>query len=321
MHTKLNRTRLAGTAIAAVLALTTTPAFAQETDPLAPATDEASAPVETAMPRPETSAEPATASDPLAPETAEDAAPAAAAVTTAVASERRAATRTPARSAPRTVAAPAASASAANAVPAPTAQEAAPLAATDPALIAPPIAAEPEPMPVEEPAQALALDDDALPIAAGAGLGLLLLGGAAAGLRRRRRKHEFVREPVSEPAFARPVRVEPVAHRPAPSPAREMAPKPFMAAPAAGTAGLSHVERAKRGPTPENPFLSLKKRLKRAAFFEQRDRAVAAGRAKAVDPMAGLPDRLVKAMAPRPAPTANSSHPTIRYGGFTYQPA
>lgn len=321
MHTKLNGTRLAGTAIAAVLALTATPVLAQDADPLAPATEEPAAPVESSTPPAETSAadQAAATSDPLAPDAAE-AAPAAAASTAAATSARRTTARNTARTAPRTVAPAAASEPALS-----PAEEVAPRAATDPALIAPPLAAEPEPMPVEQPAQTPALDDDAIPIAAGAGLGLLLLGGAAAGLRRRRRRnavaYDSVREPVNEPAFARPVRSEPVAHRPAPSPAREMAPKPFMAAPPAGAAGMSHVERAKHGPTPENPFLSLKKRLKRAAFFEQRDRAVAAGKARPVDPTAGLPDRLVRAMAPRKAPTANSSHPTIRYGGFSYQPA
>lgn len=316
MQTKLNRARLAGTAIAAALAVTATPALAQDADPLAPATEETAAPVETATPvETSTADEPVAADDPLAPD-AQEAAPAAAA-TTAATTQRRATARSAARPVQRATA-PAAATEAVT----PPVDETASLAATDPALIAPPIAAEPEPMPTDQPAQLLALDDDALPIAAGAGLGLLLLGGAAAGLRRRRRKQEVVREPVSEPAFARrPVHDAPVAHRPAPSPAREMDTKPFMAAPAAGAAGLSHVERAKRGPTPENPFLSLKKRLKRAAFFEQRDRAVAAGKAKPVNPTAGLPDRLVKAMAPRPAPTANAGHPTIRYGGFTYQPA
>lgn len=52
----------------------------------------------------------------------------------------------------------------------------------------------------------------------------------------------------------------------------------------------SHVDRAMRGPTPDNPSLSLKKRLKRAAFFDQRDREVAEGKADPVDPEAGLPE-------------------------------
>jgi hypothetical protein len=56
----------------------------------------------------------------------------------------------------------------------------------------------------------------------------------------------------------------------------------------------SHVDRAMLGPTPDNPSLSLKKRLKRAAFFDQRDREVAAGEAKPVDPDAGLPEQMVE---------------------------
>ena len=51
----------------------------------------------------------------------------------------------------------------------------------------------------------------------------------------------------------------------------------------------SHVDRARRGPTPDNPSLSLKKRLKRAAFFDQRDRLAAEGKAVPVDAAAGLP--------------------------------
>ena len=54
----------------------------------------------------------------------------------------------------------------------------------------------------------------------------------------------------------------------------------------------SHVERARRGPTPDNPSLSLKKRLKRAAFFDQRERLAAEGKAAPVDSDAGLPEAL-----------------------------
>ena len=56
----------------------------------------------------------------------------------------------------------------------------------------------------------------------------------------------------------------------------------------------THVERAMRGPTPDNPSLSLKKRLKRAAFFDQREREVAAGEAEPVDPDAGLPEAMIE---------------------------
>ena len=47
-----------------------------------------------------------------------------------------------------------------------------------------------------------------------------------------------------------------------------------------------------RGPTPDNPSASLRKRLKRAAFFDKRDREVAAGVAKPVDTDAGLPENM-----------------------------
>lgn len=54
----------------------------------------------------------------------------------------------------------------------------------------------------------------------------------------------------------------------------------------------SHVDRAMRGPTPDNPSLSLKKRLKRAAFFDKRDREVAEGQAEPIDADAGLPEAI-----------------------------
>ena len=56
----------------------------------------------------------------------------------------------------------------------------------------------------------------------------------------------------------------------------------------------SHVDRAMRGPTSDNPSLSLKKRLKRAAFFDQREREVAAGEASPVDLDAGLPEAITE---------------------------
>ena len=54
----------------------------------------------------------------------------------------------------------------------------------------------------------------------------------------------------------------------------------------------SWVQRAYRGPTPDNPSLSLKARLKRAAFFERREREAAAGEAARVDADAGLPEAI-----------------------------
>jgi hypothetical protein len=56
--------------------------------------------------------------------------------------------------------------------------------------------------------------------------------------------------------------------------------------------GETWVERAYRGPSADNPSASLRKRLKRAAFFDKRDREVAAGMAKPVEADAGLPENV-----------------------------
>ena len=58
--------------------------------------------------------------------------------------------------------------------------------------------------------------------------------------------------------------------------------------------GESWVERAYRGPSPANPSVSLRNRLRRAAFFDQREREVAAGTAKPIEADAGLPDAMVE---------------------------
>ena len=58
--------------------------------------------------------------------------------------------------------------------------------------------------------------------------------------------------------------------------------------------GETWVERAYRGPTPDNPSLSLRKRLKRAAFFDKREREAAQGKAEPVEADAGLPDNVAE---------------------------
>jgi len=58
--------------------------------------------------------------------------------------------------------------------------------------------------------------------------------------------------------------------------------------------GETWVERAYRGPSPANPSVSLKARLHRAAFFDKREREVAAGKAEPIEPDAGLPDAMVE---------------------------
>lgn len=162
------------------------------------------------------------------------------------------------------------------------------------------------------------VDEDALMLGGGA-LALLALGGTAVAMRRRRRRHDedmmaedyaveedVVREPIAEPV---PVAVTP-RHDPAESWTPAMAPAPLVhaSAPAmhAGTgrrSGETWVERAHRGPTPDNPSLSLRKRLKRAAFFDARERQVAEGRAEPVATDAGLPDNVTT-----PAPAREREH-------------
>jgi hypothetical protein len=61
--------------------------------------------------------------------------------------------------------------------------------------------------------------------------------------------------------------------------------------------GETWIERAYRGPSPSNPSVSLKARLKRAAFFDKRERDAAAGLAEPVDPSAGLPDSMLEEQA------------------------
>jgi hypothetical protein len=156
----------------------------------------------------------------------------------------------------------------------------------------------------------------------GAGaLALVALAAAALALRRRRRlrleeeeaEYDYAEPMTNDPIFDQ----QPAAVASEPEPLRQQAPRhdpifeeqpaivaPPMSALAAAnmrpreTAGgdcdelESWTERAKCGPTADNPSQSLKKRLKRAAFFEQREREVAAGEAAPVDADAGLPEAM-----------------------------
>jgi hypothetical protein len=150
--------------------------------------------------------------------------------------------------------------------------------------------------------------DDTLPIAAGGVLALLILGGGAAALARRRRENE---EWVEEGSMAYEP-AEATAAETAAEPAVVHEEQPPIVAPSAfswGNAensgetspsadavdqeerrpGETWVERAYRGPSPSNPSVSLKTRLRRAAFFDKRERDAAAGLAEPLDPTAGLP--------------------------------
>jgi len=137
-----------------------------------------------------------------------------------------------------------------------------------------------------------------LQIAGAVGLGLLTLIGAGVVLRRRklRRDEEFAAADEVEPEYEAPARADPLfAEQPSAPKAAEPAPvatlfEPALAGPCADAAPGSHVEAACEGPTKDNPSLSIKKRIKRAQFFDQREFLVAAGEAAPVASDAGLPD-------------------------------
>ena len=268
---------MAMTAIAAVIALSSTPSLAQDASVPEPVID--STPV-------------TTTSDPLAPEpvttTVDTPAPEATAETTAkkpsvakAAPVRRSASATRSSGNRTASSAPAA----------PATPVAAP-AADAPAEIPVPIAAEAPPIaePVAPPAAEVApvaqndAIEDALPIAGAAGLGLLALAGFGLAARRRRRRREDEEfeatqwalahaEPEPEPQPAA-VAAEPAFVRPAASPDPALADSPVTALPAGFDISKfgRHVQAAYRGPTPDNPSLSLKNRLRRASFFDQQER-------------------------------------------------
>ena len=305
--TLLNRSGLA--AIAAATALLSTPVLAQDAGPVAadPAPIVADAPVPDAP-----AATPEVVSDPLAPATTTT-------TTTTRTTRTTRPTRATAAPAPRSVRAPApvarpvTAAPVVSAAPAALVEEVAP--PFDPAMVAPlpePVAAAPV---VTADSTSI---EDVLPIAGAAGLGLLALAGAGMAMRRRRRDEDEVveetwHEPVMDRAASEPVMVtEPV-----------VAASAFVwgNAPRETAPSMSRIEAERRGPTPDNPSLSLKKRLQRAAFFDQRERAVKAGKALPMSPMAGLPDALAKPAVTRTQPVRRPVHSSGMSFGRTFQPA
>lgn len=308
------------TAIAAALALSSTPVLAQETG-TQPADPVTLSPPPPAAP---TDSIPTVDVPPIAVPDTSVAAPdsttattADAAIAPAPAPAAKAATRAaPARSShvskpAATAAAPAAAVAAAPSSPA---LDAAPPAAPATDTLA---TVNPAPPPAPAPTDSNpALGEE---VAGGGLLALLILGAAGFTLARRRRdrvvEEQEVYEPdrADEPAFA--PAAEPIAAAPAveesqpilmPStasafswgnaPAREPA-REAEAMTLPNGFDLSkfgpHVRAAYRGPTPDNPSLSLRHRLKRAAFFDQRERQAAEGKAVALEPDAGLPEKAV----------------------------
>jgi resuscitation-promoting factor RpfA len=152
-------------------------------------------------------------------------------------------------------------------------------------------------------------NDTVMEIAGGA-LALLALSGGAYAVIRRRRKDEMTDEvyesdyePEMDTAEASIPRHDPVVDKP------ELA----VVTPSAFAWGNAHpvgqpldedgsdrrpgetwVDRAYRGPSPANPSVSLRARLKRAVFFDKREREVAAGTAEPVEADVGLPESMVE---------------------------
>ncbi|HET6943068.1 MAG TPA: hypothetical protein VFH89_12990 [Sphingomicrobium sp.] len=266
--------RLGTTAIAAVLALSSTQLLAQE----APSTDTptAEAPATTVTPAPVADA-PAPSADPLAP-TAEPAAPADSNQASAESAETKAAPKAVVKkSVEKTKRTSEHSATRAGepVAPAPKpaiepSESSSPLESMKPAEIA----SIPDAKPVEK-----AKLDEAVPLAGGAGAVILALAGAGMAVRRRKRRHgeegldqewqdesAIADEPMAEPAWDPPVR-EPAAMAAVETTQANDLPEDF------DTSKFGpHVQAAYRGPTPENPSLSLRKRLKIAGELDRRER-------------------------------------------------
>lgn len=286
--------RPAMSAIAAFLVLST-PALAQEA-PAVTMTPPVAAPTPQTPP---TVPEPNTTAPVAAPQTAEtpapkpvihvplDIAPAETASAPQTAEKAAAPVRTE-RSAPRSnpktapavaTAAPAAAAPAAeSAVP----EEVAPAAA--PVMVPAEPVAEATPLPAEK---ATAGGDFPWELAGGAAA-LLIVGGMGLAFARRRRieRVEYVEEAYEPVASTEPVAVEPAtASTASDAPAwvtpayvpreRAQAPRtsPSFAAAPSGSMGR-HEAMAMAGPTPDNPFATLSKRLKRARFLDRQERVV-----------------------------------------------
>ena len=272
--------RMGATAIAAVLALSSTPLVAQETP--SPGTPPVDAPAAESTPALTTepvadplAAEPAAESTPVKTTATEsETAPAAKPTakkkaTKAVRTAERSATR-PAATAPATPS-PAASAEPVEATPAPL-----PMAATE----VPPEAAPAAPGPQQN-----AEIEEALPVAGGAGA-LLALAGVGMAVRRKKRREDdemaLDRQAYAENTDAALQPIE--AEEPAPAwsePVIQPKSVPVMPAKMETTEipeGFDtsdfgrHVRAAYRGPTPENPSLSLRKRLKLAGELDRRER-------------------------------------------------
>ena len=158
----------------------------------------------------------------------------------------------------------------------------------------PAVTGKPRPTPAKKPAKPMIgpFDEQTAELGGGA-IVLLAIGAGAFALSRRKRDEveewepEAVIDEPRDPLFDEPM------FQPTESEASAFA--WGNSSDAEGRkAGETWVERAYRGPTPDNPSHSLKARLRRAAFFDKREREAAAGEAAPVEADAGLPDAMVE---------------------------
>jgi len=281
--------RPAMSAIAAFLVLSTPGAFAQET-PTVTMTPPVAAPTPQTPP---TVAEPSMTAPVAAPQTAEPPAPKpvirvpldiapAETAPAPKAAERAAPPARTERSAARArtaVAAPAAAPAAAAPVTEAVETEGfTPMAAP---AVTPVEPVTPVTEPVPAPAEKAAATGGDFPweIAGGAAA-LLIVGGAGLAFIRRRRVAGAAAEKMTTYAAERTAPAEPLADgaqpwvTPAYAPRQEPAARrstPAFAAAPSGSMGR-HEAMALAGPTPDNPFATLSKRLKRARFLDRQER-------------------------------------------------
>jgi hypothetical protein len=310
--------RTGAAAIAAVLALFSTPTLAQD------AGTTATQPVTTTPAVPPPAVDPVATPDPLAPAPDTSVTSTTKTTTTRTTAKRAVRAAKPAPVATRTVTRKVTTHTTAPAATAPVA--AAPAAAPAPTAKPAPVVdlsakpATPPPQQTQSANPLAQLNRNELLLGAGA-LALIALAAAAIAMRRRRLRIEeeeqaaqYEYEPMTndpifdtQPASTAPEPELQLQQGPRHDPIHDQQPAivaPPMSAFAAANARPretangdceeleSWTERAKCGPTPDNPSQSLKKRLKRAAFFEQREREVAAGQAAPVDADAGLPEAM-----------------------------
>jgi hypothetical protein len=161
------------------------------------------------------------------------------------------------------------------------------------------------------------MTNDVLPVAGLGALGLLAIGGGAAfamSRRRRRDDEEPLMAEAADPMFdpvgmtapVVPATVAPMAAREDLDPVRypqSKLPEGFDI-----SRFGRHTQAAYRGPTPENPSLSLRKRLKVASFYDGRERMAAEGQnVQTFEPSTPIP-----AAAERAPTRATTDHITVR---------